>query len=84
MKRVIILGALALSGCYETTETAEDACGASGYQGLVGTPIAAATFPADLDDRVIAPGTAVTMDYVPTRINFELDDAGKITRIYCG
>jgi len=34
--------------------------------------------------RWIPPGTAVTMDYRPDRLNIELDAQGRITRIGCG
>jgi len=34
--------------------------------------------------RIIPPGAAVTEDYRPARVNFDLDEAGKITRIWCG
>ncbi|MFZ3585240.1 I78 family peptidase inhibitor [Loktanella sp. DJP18] len=61
-----------------------DACGASGYQSLVGRPLAAATFPADLDMRIINPGEAVTMDYRADRLNVELDSAGIIQVVRCG
>ncbi|MEL6169561.1 MAG: I78 family peptidase inhibitor [Pseudomonadota bacterium] len=34
--------------------------------------------------RVIEPGSAVTTDFQPDRVNFEIDEAGTIARIYCG
>lgn len=34
--------------------------------------------------RWIKPGDAVTMDYSPTRLNIDLDDAGRITKFHCG
>lgn len=34
--------------------------------------------------RILPPGSAITMDHAPARINFDLDDAGKITRVWCG
>lgn len=34
--------------------------------------------------RIIPPGTAVTMDYIPDRLNLEVDSQGQITRVYCG
>lgn len=62
-----------------------DACGAAGLQGFVGQDeaiLAATTFVAPV--RIIRPGTAVTMDFSPGRLNIELDARGKITRVYCG
>ena len=34
--------------------------------------------------RVIRPGMAVTADYRAGRLNIELDEAGRITRVHCG
>lgn len=62
-----------------------DACGASGLQSLLGQPATVISAMVLTNPyRVIRPGEAVTMDFLPTRINFELDGAGRIVRIYCG
>ena len=61
-----------------------DPCGAKGYSSLLGSPLAAVTLPADLNDRVIRPGEAVTLDYDPTRLNLELDANGIIIGLSCG
>jgi hypothetical protein len=34
--------------------------------------------------RWLAPGSMMTMDFSPDRVNFELDADDIITRIYCG
>ena len=34
--------------------------------------------------RVLEPGSAMTMDHSPARVNFDLDEAGTITRVWCG
>ena len=34
--------------------------------------------------RVLPPGWVMTQDYSPARVNFETDEAGVITRIWCG
>jgi hypothetical protein len=34
--------------------------------------------------RVIPPNSAVTMDYRPERINFDLDAADRISAVRCG
>ncbi len=63
----------------------DDACGASAYQDLVGQDarlLAAMTFPAPM--RVIRPGEAVTMDFAPNRLNVEVDEQERISRVYCG
>ena len=62
-----------------------DACGAGPLQHLVGQKgpvIAPLELPAGT--RVIPPGTAVTMDYNPSRLNIDLNEADRITRVYCG
>lgn len=64
---------------------APDLCGAGDLAGLIGQPntvLERMVF--DGPVRVIPPGTAVTMDYMPKRINFELDKKGLIRRIRCG
>ncbi len=61
-----------------------DACGARGYAGLVGRPLAATSFPADLNMRLIRPGDLVTADFQADRINLKVDDDGIITEVSCG
>lgn len=63
-----------------------DACGASGLQRLVGeteAALAAVALP-DGAVRVIRPGMAVTLDYSLSRLNIEIDEAGRIARVFCG
>lgn len=83
-----LLGLILLSGCAaeeaNPVNAADDACGAGGYQSLVGQPLAAVTMPASLKSRVIQPGDLVTQDYVEDRLNIELDGQGTITRVFCG
>ncbi|GGL62883.1 I78 family peptidase inhibitor [Wenxinia marina] len=61
-----------------------DACGASGYQWLVGQSLAAVTLPADLNARVLEPDDVVTMEYVATRLNIYLGQDGLVDRVTCG
>jgi len=61
-----------------------DPCGAKGYTQLLGTSLAAATLPADLNDRVIRPGEAQTQDFDPSRLNIEVNEAGMIIGLSCG
>jgi hypothetical protein len=54
-------------------------------QDLVGQDkalLAAMSFP--MGTRVIEPGTAVTEDYRPTRLNIDVDASGTITGVWCG
>ncbi|MCQ0969437.1 I78 family peptidase inhibitor (plasmid) [Paracoccus sp. TK19116] len=63
---------------------ASDACGASGYQGLIGqrgTVLESMTFP--LRTRVIGPNDAITADYSPERLNIEIGLGGLIERVAC-
>lgn len=85
MRPILIASLLALAACDGLPgQTAEDACGAAGYQGLVGQPLAAITLPADLDARIIEPDTAVTLDYQPTRLNIYVGEDGLVDRVSCG
>lgn len=87
----LILAAFILAACQTDVETKPDNrpappddCGASQYQSLIGTPVDPAAFAGHAALRIIPPGTAVTMDYRPDRLNVETDDSGIITRITCG
>ncbi len=63
----------------------DDACGASGFEALVGQSqdvFAAMTFPETT--RFIYPDTLVTMDFNAERLNFNIDENGIITGVRCG
>jgi hypothetical protein len=65
--------------------TRENSCNSADYMHLIGRPAAeveAVTFERPV--RIIPLGAAVTMEFSPARINFELDGAGNVARIYCG
>lgn len=80
---------LVLAGCM-TNEAPPpmpeaDECGAGGLQQLVGQERAAFDESAiDGPVRVLPPGSAMTMDYRAERLNMELDEEDRITRIWCG
>lgn len=62
-----------------------DTCGAAALQTLIGQPVSVLdTTRFSQPVRIIPPGTAVTMDYNPARLNIETDAQGRITRVYCG
>ena len=61
-----------------------DACNASAYAGDVGQSMGTARFPANTEMRLINPGEMVTQEFVPTRLNVEVDRAGRIVAITCG
>lgn len=88
-RRLAPLALLALTACEEpepdvTVGPDADACGASGYQSVIETPLAALSLPADLNDRIIRPGDAVMQDFRPDRINFELNEDDVVIRVTCG
>jgi hypothetical protein len=60
-----------------------DPCGAAQYRALIGTNIAAATFPADSNIRIIRPMTPVTEDFRENRLNVIVDVNGVITSLEC-
>lgn len=61
----------------------EDTCGATQYAGLIGSNIAAVSFPAGAPIRIIHPGEPVTQDLRPDRLNVILDANGVITALEC-
>jgi hypothetical protein len=64
--------------------TAQDACGASRYQNLIGTPASAidqSTLPAGA--RVITPDTMVTQDFRPERLNIITGTDGRVSSLRC-
>lgn len=63
--------------------TAQDTCGASQYRAMVGSNIAAVTFPADSGIRIIQPDSAVTQDFSAQRLNVIVDATGIITGLEC-
>ncbi len=89
MKKIIAVLPLALlTACQAPVsldEPAQDQCGASSRQHLVGTMASnldASTLPEF--SRVIAPGTMVTRDYRPMRLNIHVGDSGQVERVDCG
>ncbi len=67
------------------TPVGDDACGASGLQGLVGQPASVLqTMRFGVTVRVIEANMAVTMDYSANRLNIWLNPARIIQRVTCG
>lgn len=82
---LILLPTLALlAACQPDQKPVPDNCGASGMQGLIGTPVAAAAFPSGGTARIYQEGAPLTKDYRLDRLNVEYDKAGTIIRIWCG
>ncbi|MGD9980053.1 MAG: I78 family peptidase inhibitor [Hyphomonadaceae bacterium] len=64
--------------------TAQDTCGASQHQALIGTPASAidlSTYPPGT--RIITPETMVTQDFVPTRLNITTGTDGNVASLNC-
>lgn len=90
LRPLVVLMPLALVACIEVPMPVdplpmEDACGADELQDLVGRDAAVLqTMRFGQTVRIIRPGMAVTMDYVPQRLNIEIDAREKINRVTCG
>lgn len=86
MRTTLVISALLLAACQAPVAgtPAEDACGASALEHLVGAPAIAAEEETTPDNtRIIRPGDAVTMDFNPERLNIEIDENERISRVYC-
>ena len=84
----IVLGALTLAACQHNGETPPnmaETCGAETLQHLLGKPQSALES-AEITGptRILPPGSMMTMDHRPDRLNVDLDDSGRINRIWCG
>src|SRR5690242_13154636 len=65
--------------------TAEDTCNMAQYSALIGKPATDSAVPAAGPTvRLIRPGTQVTMEFMATRLNIEINSAGVITGVRCG
>lgn len=81
----ILLLAACMPGQPPATLPAEDACGASGLQGLVGQQVTDQDFSGiGTAQRIMTDGSPMTMDYRADRLNVTHDAQGRITRIWCG
>jgi len=90
--KIAVLSVLALTACTLSTEPGMEKpdetlamCGADKLQNQIGQPAASYDFKAvNKDVRILPPGSMMTMDHRPDRLNVELDDAGLVTRLWCG
>jgi hypothetical protein len=93
----LVISALTLVvlGCASLSESrapalSEARCRAAGAEAELGktvddsVAVNARTSAGALRSRIIRPGTAVTMDADPQRLNIEVDDTGRIRRLRCG
>ena len=78
----VLAGMLPLAACQPVPP---DACNAAALQTLVGqdkSVLAAMTFPAAT--RIVEPGSRITRDLVPTRLNILIGPSGRIEKVSCG
>ena len=55
------------------------------FEEWIGKPVDEAAIKAlDRPYRILTPGSMMTMDHAPHRINVEHDDGGTVTRVWCG
>lgn len=65
-------------------ERLPDTCKLANYQNQVGQRLSASTLPVGVNARIVRPGTILTQEYVASRVNFHVDEAGVITKVICG
>lgn len=69
----------------DLTDFDDPNCGPERIEDFIGKHVS--TLPKDITDghiRIIPPNSAVTMDYIPTRLNISTDADGIILKAYCG
>jgi Peptidase inhibitor I78 family len=95
MKRMMMMAFLLLSACVPEPDPrylgppipapGVDACGAAELQDMVGEDRRILqTIRFAVPVRIIEPGTAVTQDYSPNRLNIYIGGGGVIESISCG
>lgn len=78
------VGLTLTAGCVPTSPAAALTCDADGSRGLVGQNITVLhTMRFGVTVRIIGPGTMVTADFNPDRLNIIHDQNGLITDIGC-
>ncbi len=81
----LILVVLAGCGTEPVADPVPGACGARDLTELIGQPAAVLeTMRFGQVVRIIRPGMAVTMDYLESRLNIEIDAAEVIVAVSCG
>ena len=83
------LALLAACQTLPATETSMDslppcATVAAEMQAQIGQPIDGTQATGRAGRRILRPGDAATMDFVPERLNLVTDSRGRLTRAYCG
>ena len=89
MRALVLIGALAAVACapVPAPEAGDgpDLCRAEANRSLIGRNVAAVSFPADANVRVVCTTCPTTRDYRPDRLNVRFDQASGIIRsVDCG
>lgn len=65
-------------------ERLPDTCKLANYQSLVGQRLSALVLPVGVDTRIVRPDAILTQEYVSSRVNFHVNEAGFVTKVICG
>lgn len=94
MRRLVLVmaGAASLAACAPVDPNGTGAppsgpqtCDANAHRSLIGTNVAAVSFPADANVRVVCTTCPTTKDLRPDRLNVRFDqDSGIIRSVDCG
>ncbi len=90
MRFIAIAGLILLAACVpekaeRTDMLKENTCGADALQHLVGRSVSDHDFTAEAKSvRILPPGSAMTMDHRPDRLNVAVGKDEMIERIWCG
>lgn len=89
MRAALLMGLLAAAACAPVpspdTGGGPDVCRASANRSLIGQNVAAVSFPADANVRVVCTTCPTTRDLRPDRLNVRFDQAtGIIRAVDCG
>jgi len=89
---ILSFGFLALAACEASTKPPvperappPDTCNAAEHEGLIGQDVTVLEQNLLLGPvRIIRPGQLITQDYLPERVNFNVNAADKVTSVRCG
>lgn len=89
MRALVLISALTAAACAPVpapeTGGGADQCRAEANRSLIGQNVAAVSFPADANVRVVCTTCPTTRDYRPDRLNVRFDQASGIIRsVDCG
>ena len=77
------LSLIMLAGCMPAENRNSDtSCGANQHHHSIGSNIDNHDF--EQNARIVYPGSALTMDHNPGRLNVDVDETGTIKRLWCG